>query len=94
MDMMVGNPERDKDKLTEQSPIFEIEKIKAPLLVVQGAKDPRVVKAESDQVVERLRKQGTHVDYLVFEDEGHGFLKPDNELKAYARIAEFLEKHL
>lgn len=89
----VGDPEKDRDKLIEQSPINTIEKVDCPLLVVQGAKDPRVVKEESDQVVDRLRKAGREVEYLVFEDEGHGFLKTENELKAYTTIAEFLEKH-
>lgn len=94
MDVMVGSAEKDEEKLRAQSPIFEIEKIACPLMVIQGALDPRVVKAESDQVVERLRKHGREVDYVVFDDEGHGFLKPENELKAFTRAADFLEKHL
>lgn len=94
MDRMVGNAERDADRLREQSPVFELDKIKCPLLVIQGALDPRVVKAESDQVVETLRQQGRKVEYLVFPDEGHGFLKLENELKAYSAAAEFLQKHL
>lgn len=94
MDKLVGNPERDKEKLTEQSPIFSLDKIDCPLMVVQGALDPRVVKAESDQVVDTLKKHGTEVEYLVFEDEGHGFFKLENELKAYKAIAGFLERHV
>jgi len=94
MDKLVGNPEKDREKLIEQSPINSLNKIDCPLMVVQGALDPRVVKAESDQVVETLKKHGREVEYLVFDDEGHGFLKQDNELKAYTSAASFLEKHL
>ncbi|MBI2027382.1 MAG: S9 family peptidase [Deltaproteobacteria bacterium] len=96
MDAFLGNPEKDKDMLVEQSPVFALDKIDCPLLVVQGAKDPRVVKAESDQVVEKLRQlRGERaVEYLVFEDEGHGFFKRDNELKCYERVAQFLERYL
>ncbi|MBX3022129.1 MAG: S9 family peptidase [Bdellovibrionales bacterium] len=94
MDQLLGNPERDKEKLMEQSPIFSLDKIRCPLLVIQGAKDPRVVQAESDQIVEALKKRGHPVDYIVFEDEGHGFFKLENELKAYTAAADFLEKYL
>lgn len=94
MDSLVGNPEADREMLMEQSPINALENIDCPLLVIQGALDPRVVKAESDQVVEKLTQMGREVDYLVFDDEGHGFLKLDNELKAYSKAAEFLERHL
>ncbi len=92
MSEVVGNPEIDKEKLEEQSPVFALDKIECPLLVIQGAKDPRVVKAESDQVVERLKAANKTVDYLVFDDEGHGFLKLENELRAYTAAANFLER--
>ncbi len=94
MDELVGNPITDKAKLEGQSPINALDKIDCPLMVIQGAKDPRVVQAESDQVVASLRKRGATVEYLVFEDEGHGFLKLENELAAYKAAAEFLEKYL
>ncbi len=94
MDKLVGNPETEHAKLAEQSPITSLDYIDCPLLVIQGATDPRVVKAESDQVVKKLKSLGKEVEYLVFEDEGHGFLKPENELKAYKVAAEFLEKYL
>jgi dipeptidyl aminopeptidase/acylaminoacyl peptidase len=68
--------------------------VKTPLLVIQGAKDPRVVKAESDQLVEKLESLGREVEYVVFEDEGHGFTKRQNEIKAMQLSAEFLERHL
>jgi len=68
--------------------------VRAPLLVIQGAKDPRVVKPESDQLVEKLRELGRTVEYVVLEDEGHGFTKRQNELKAYGLAAGWLERHL
>ena len=67
--------------------------MKAPLLVLQGANDPRCVKPESDQMVEKLRSIGVDVEYHVFDDEGHDFSKRANQLKAYRLIAAFLFKH-
>ncbi len=90
----VGDPETEADFLMERSPITYVENVKAPLLVIQGATDPRVVKGESDQMVEKLRGLGRDVEYVVFDDEGHGFTKRTNELKAYRRAAEWLEQHL
>jgi dienelactone hydrolase len=90
MDDHVGNPIKDKKMLTEQSPINDLKNIECPLLVVQGGKDPRVVQAESDKVVHEMKKLGKDVEYLVFEDEGHGFMKIENELKAYEKIANFI----
>jgi dipeptidyl aminopeptidase/acylaminoacyl peptidase len=86
----VGDPERDVELLRERSPINYVDKIRADLLIIQGANDPRVVKAESDQMVEKLRSLGKSVEYIVFEDEGHGFTKHTNELKAMRAAAEFL----
>lgn len=80
--------------LMEQSPINSLDRIDCPLLVIQGARDPRVVKAESDQVVEKLKSLKKTVEYLVFDDEGHGFFKPENELSAYQKAADFLESHM
>lgn len=94
MDAHVGNPVEDKKMLEEQSPINYLENIDCPLLVVQGAKDPRVVQKESDQIVKKLKEMGKDVEYLVFEDEGHGFMKTDNELKAYEAIAKFIKEKL
>jgi dipeptidyl aminopeptidase/acylaminoacyl peptidase len=90
----VGDPETEADFLMERSPITYVENVKTPLLVIQGATDPRVVKSESDQMVERLRELGREVEYVVFDDEGHGFTKRPNELKAYRLAAEWLEQHL
>ncbi|WP_273378135.1 S9 family peptidase [Symbiobacterium thermophilum] len=94
MKAWVGDAEEDRELLIERSPITYVEQIKAPLMVVQGAMDPRVVKAESDQMVERLRALGREVEYLVFEDEGHGFTKRTNQLKGYSAMADFLLRHL
>jgi dipeptidyl aminopeptidase/acylaminoacyl peptidase len=94
MDRWVGNPETEEDFLVERSPITYVEQVKAPLLVIQGAKDPRVVKPESDQMVERLRSLGREVEYEVFEDEGHGFTRRTNELRAFKLSADWLERHL
>ena len=88
----VGDPEEDFDFLMSRSPITYVDKMKAPLLVLQGANDPRCVKAESDQMVEKLRSIGVDVEYHVFEDEGHDFSKRANQLKAYRLIAAFLFK--
>ena len=92
MKAWVGDPEEDFDFLMSRSPITYVEHMKAPLLVLQGANDPRCVKPESDQMVEKLRSLGREVEYHVFEDEGHDFSKRANQLKAYRLIAAFLFK--
>jgi dipeptidyl aminopeptidase/acylaminoacyl peptidase len=94
MKRWVGDPDEDHDLLVERSPITYVDDVRAPLLVLQGARDPRVVKPESDQMVERLRSLGREVEYHVFEDEGHGFVRHANQVKAYRIIADFLERHL
>lgn len=90
----VGDPETEADFLTARSPLTYVDQIRAPLLVIQGAKDPRVVKAESDQMVERLRQLGRRVEYVVFEDEGHGFTRRKNRQHAYQLSADWLIRHL
>lgn len=92
----VGDPttEEGKAKLMKQSPLFSAEKIKAPLLVVQGANDPRVKQAESDQIVVAMRDLGRPVEYMVAPDEGHGFAKPENQLAFMAAAEKFMAKHL
>jgi dipeptidyl aminopeptidase/acylaminoacyl peptidase len=90
----VGDPETEPDFLLERSPITYVDRARAPLLVMQGAKDPRVVKGESDQMVERLRSLGREVEYVVFDDEGHGFTKRANQIRANRLAAEWLERHL
>lgn len=91
---LVGDPKEDADLLRERSPINYVENIKADLLVIQGANDPRVVKAESDQIVQKLREAGKHVEYHVFEDEGHGVTKMRNRVKTEKMIIDFFERRL
>ncbi len=91
MTRWLGDPESHPQKFTDDSPITYVDDMTLPMLVVQGANDPRVVKAESDQMVAALRGRGRLVEYLVLENEGHGFAQKDNEIKAYRAIAEFLE---
>ncbi|UCZ54872.1 S9 family peptidase [Bacillus shivajii] len=93
MERWLGDPERDKERLTKDSPITYLETMTKPMLVIQGANDPRVVKEESDQIVDALKKQGTEIDYLVLDDEGHGFSKKENEIEVYKTILQFLEKY-
>ncbi len=92
--LWIGDLETDRAKLVERSPITHLDKVRCPMLVVQGTNDPRVPKEESDQVVERLRARGIPVEYMVFEDEGHGFTKRANSDKAHARIVDFLAEQL
>ena len=94
MERWVGNPETEVDFLMERSPITYVENVKAPLLVIQGATDPRVVKPESDQMVDKLRGLGREVEYEVFEDEGHGFTRRTNEIRAFRLSADWLERYL
>ncbi len=91
---MVGNPEKDKELLAAASPVFHVDKIRAPLMVVQGAKDPRVNIEESNQIVEALRTRGIDVPYLVKENEGHGFHNEENRFEVYEAMEAFLAKHV
>ena len=91
---MVGNPEDDKELLEEISPVFHVDKIKAPLFVAQGANDPRVKQAESDQIVEALESKGIDVQYMLKENEGHGFRNEENRMEFYNAMIEFLNKHM
>lgn len=79
MDSWIGNPKKDRDRLIEHSPFIYVNQISNPLLVLQGANDPRLKKSESDQMVEALKNKGIPVEYIVFEDEGHGLSKKENE---------------
>jgi dipeptidyl aminopeptidase/acylaminoacyl peptidase len=91
---MVGHPERDKDRLAATSPALHADRIRTPLLIAQGAKDPRVNKAESDQVVEALKKRGVEVQYMVKDNEGHGFANEENRFEFYEAMEAFFRKHL
>ncbi len=91
---MVGDPVKDSALLAEVSPALHAGKIKTPLFVAQGANDPRVNKAESDQMVEALKKRGVAVDYMVKNDEGHGFANENNRLEFYKAMDVFFDKYL
>lgn len=94
--LFVGDPD-DPEQLADmmaRSPITKVDQIRTPLLVVQGANDVRVVKAESDNLVEALRGRGVEVEYMVKEDEGHGFVNPDNEIDMFNAVDRFLARHL
>ena len=90
----VGNPETDAEFLWSRSPLSRAASIKTPLLIAQGANDPRVKQAESEQIVAALRDAGIDYEYMLFPDEGHGFAKPENRLKFYAAAERFLARHL
>jgi dipeptidyl aminopeptidase/acylaminoacyl peptidase len=90
----VGDPAKDKDFLWSRSPLSAAEQIRIPLLIAQGANDPRVKQAESEQIVAALEKAGIEHDYMLFEDEGHGFAKPENRLKFFAAADRFLSRYL
>lgn len=89
-----GSLEHDREFLAEVSPLNHIDRIKAPLLVEQGANDPRVPKTEADQIVAMLRSRNHPVEYLLFEDEGHGVVKLPNRIRAFTAKAEFLDKYV
>lgn len=91
---MVGDPKADSLMLAEVSPVYLVDKIKAPLFVAQGANDPRVNKAESDQIVEALKNRGIDVEYMVKDNEGHGFHNEENRFDFYRAMITFLDKHL
>jgi dipeptidyl aminopeptidase/acylaminoacyl peptidase len=90
----VGNPETDKEFLWSRSPLSRVRDIRIPLLIAQGANDPRVKQAESEQIVAALTEAGIDYEYMLFPDEGHGFAKPENRLKFYAAAERFLAKYL
>ncbi|HET9744305.1 MAG TPA: S9 family peptidase [Chitinophagaceae bacterium] len=91
----LGDPNSDDSvRLKQYSPLLHASNIKKPLMVLQGANDPRVQKKESDEVVETVKKNGVPVEYVVFPDEGHGFIKKENEIKGYGHILQFLDKYV
>jgi dipeptidyl aminopeptidase/acylaminoacyl peptidase len=90
----LGDPAEDAERLRRISPLFHADKIVKPMIVLQGANDPRVLQVESDEIVQALRDNGVPVEYVLFEDEGHGFRNRDNEIEGYRAIREFLDTHL
>ena len=91
---MVGNPEQDSALFVSASPVFHADKIVAPLFVAQGKMDPRVNVAESDQMVEALKKRGVEVQYMVKDNEGHGFSNEENRFDFYRAMEKFLATYL
>lgn len=91
---MVGDPKQDSLLVRDASPLYHVDRIKAPLFIAQGANDPRVPKAESDQIVEALKKRGIDVPYMVKDNEGHGFRNEENRFDFYGEMEKFLFEHL
>lgn len=92
--MRVGDPETEEDFLKSRSPLSHVNNIKIPMLIAQGANDPRVKQAESEQIVEAMKSKGIAYEYMLFPDEGHGFAKPENRIKFYAAAEKFLAHNL
>ena len=90
----IGDPTTQGQMLRDISPLFHADQIQKPLMVLQGANDPRVIKAESDDIVAAVKKAGIPVEYLVFADEGHGFRKKKNQVDGYGAILRFLDHYL
>ena len=91
---LLGHPDLDNDFLWERSPLSRVDDIRIPMFIAQGANDPRVKQAESEQIVAALEKAGVPYEYLLFEDEGHGFARPENRLTYYGKVEAFLAQHL
>jgi dipeptidyl aminopeptidase/acylaminoacyl peptidase len=90
----LGHPEKERDELIARSPRTYLGDLACPMLVIQGANDPRVTKADSDDLVVELRGKGKQIEYLVFEDEGHDVTKAANKVRCYERIADFMAEAL
>ncbi len=91
----LGDPyTKDSVRLYNISPLFHAKNIKNPIMVLQGANDPRVLQIESDEIVKEARNSGVYVEYLLFEDEGHGFIKKENQIEGYKKILIFLNNYL
>jgi dipeptidyl aminopeptidase/acylaminoacyl peptidase len=90
----IGDPRTEEEFLRERSPLFRVDAIEIPMLIAQGANDVRVKQAESEQIVEAMQAKGIEVEYMLFEDEGHGFAKPENRLRFYGKLEEFLANQL
>jgi dipeptidyl aminopeptidase/acylaminoacyl peptidase len=90
----LGDPKVDSVRLRRISPIFHADRIRVPLMVLQGANDPRVLQVESDEIVAAARRNGVPVEYVVFPDEGHGFVKKENEVRGYTAVLQFLDRYL
>lgn len=94
MKTTIGDPDKDAAMLKEYSPIYHADKIVAPLFIAQGANDPRVIKKQSDDMVAAMKARGVEVEYMVKDNEGHGFHNEENRMDFYRHMVPFLEKHL
>ena len=90
----VGDPETEADFLMSRSPISFVDRISIPMLIAQGANDPRVKQSESEQIVAAMTEKGIPHEYMLFPDEGHGFAKPENRMKFYTAAERFLAQYL
>ena len=90
----MGDPEKNKALFQDRSPIFFADQIRAPLLLLAGGNDPRCPKEESQQVVDAVKKRGGTVELKVYEDEGHGFSRVENQIDAYQRVSGFVKAHV
>ena len=90
----IGDLQKDAQMLRDVSPVFHADRIRKPLIVLQGANDPRVIKPESDDIVAAVKKNGVPVEYVVFPDEGHGFTKKKNQIEGYSAVLKFLDRYL
>jgi dipeptidyl aminopeptidase/acylaminoacyl peptidase len=90
----LGNPETEADFLKSRSPLFKVDEIEIPMFIAQGANDVRVKASESEQIVEAMREKGIDYEYIVYEDEGHGFVNEENRIAFYAAVEKFLANHL
>ena len=93
-DKLLGNVDTDSEFLWERSPLSRVDQIRIPILIAQGANDPRVKQAESEQIVSALKERNLPHEYLLFEDEGHGFVRPENQVKFHLASEQFLAEHL
>jgi dipeptidyl aminopeptidase/acylaminoacyl peptidase len=92
--LKIGNVDADPEFNQKISPLYHVDQIKAPLLIGQGANDPRVKQAEADQIAFAMHNKGIAVEYVLYPDEGHGFARPDNRIDFNGRVELFLQKHL
>ncbi|KPK70445.1 peptidase S9 [candidate division WOR_3 bacterium SM23_60] len=90
----MGNPDTEEEFLKSRSPLFKVDQIKIPILIAQGANDPRVKQEEAEQIVAAMKEKGLEYEYLLFPDEGHGLVKPENRLTFYAAAERFFAKHM
>lgn len=92
--LSIGDPDTEADEIIARSPSTYLDNLGCPMLVIQGANDPRVMRAESDDLVERLTAAGKDIEYLVFPDEGHDVTKMVNKVRCYEAITRFFQRHL